>query len=226
MLKRFFIVVGVLGAVFLGVAAGLAVISRSHVYRGPNSEPAAWNPNASRSRIVEEARKLVGIWYDPVQGYFNDIGGKWGFIVCMDVPRIAYRNSGASIRRLLEADYKLHPDHYGKRDGQPGDPYFDRRARNLYSFCKFNGCLSLKGPPEPGDVVFMSHSETGWITHIALVSSVGPDGKYQVIEASRDDWYVTREEDGEILFKRGWVFRGFGQPLRVKKLEGIAAQKS
>ncbi len=137
MLKRFFAVVGVLGAVFLLAAASLAVISRSHAYRGPNSEPAAWKPDASRSQIVEEARKLVGI--------------------C-----------------LLEADYKLHPDHYGKRDGRPGDPYFDRRARNLYSFCKFNGCLSLKGPPEPGDVVFMSHSETGWITHIARVSSLSP----------------------------------------------------
>ncbi|MBI3549767.1 MAG: DUF1287 domain-containing protein [Elusimicrobia bacterium] len=163
--------------------------------------------------IVAEARKLVGVWYDPLQGYLNNIGGRAGFIVCMDVPTIAYRNAGASIRRLLEADYRAHPGHYGKRDGNPGDPYFDRRARNLYSYCKHNGCLDEDGPPEPGDVVFMSRSRSGWISHIALVSSVETSGTYRVIEASRDDWYATREEDGERMFARGWIFRGFGRPL-------------
>lgn len=203
---------GLIGFLFIS-AISLMILGRNRFYRGPLTEPAVWNPKTDRARIVEEGRKLIGLWYDPAQGYLNDIGGKLGLIVCMDVPRLAYRNAGTSIRKLLETDYKAHPEHYGKRDGRPGDPYFDRRARNLYSYCKHNGCLDMSGPPEPGDVVFMSHSQTGWVTHIAMVSSVGADGRYRVVEASRDEWYITREEDGEKMLGRGWIFRGFGRPL-------------
>jgi uncharacterized protein YijF (DUF1287 family) len=206
----------ILIAVLVSGAAAFVAVGRRHVYRGPTTEPAAWNPATDRTRVVEEARKLEGLWYDPAQGYLDDIGGKMGLIVCMDVPRLAYRNAGTSIRKLLESDFKAHPEHYGKRDGRPGDPYFDRRARNLYSYCKFNGCLDLSGPPEPGDVVFMSHGPNAWISHIALVSSVDKDGSYRVVEASRDEWYVTREEAGEKMFARGWTFRGFGRPLSAK----------
>lgn len=196
------------------IAAVLAATAPKHLYHGPTAEPATWDPRADRAAIVGEARNLVGLWYDPLQGYLHDIGGRSGFIVCMDVPRLAYRNAGTSLRRLLEADYAAHPDHYGKHDGRPGDPYFDRRARNLYTYCKFNGCLDTTGPPEPGDVVFMSHGPNGWISHIALVSETAPDGSYRVVEASRDEWYVTREEDSRKMFDRGWTFRGFGRPLR------------
>lgn len=209
------ILIGATAAIALlgASAAAFVVFAHQHAYRGPESEPSAWNPNADRGQIVDEARKLIGLMYDPAQGYLGNIGGKMGLIVCMDVPRLAYRNAGTSIKRLLEEDFHAHPEHYGKHDGRPGDPYFDRRARNLYSYCKFNGCLDMKGPPAPGDVVFMSHSQNGWITHIALVSSVSPDGHYRVVEASRDEWYLTREEDGETMFQRGWIFRGFGRPL-------------
>ncbi len=197
------------------VLASLATAAvRQRLYRGPATEPAVWNPKTPRARIVAEARKLNGLLYDPAQGYFGDIGGKAGFIVCMDVPRLAYRNAGTSLRVLLERDYRAHPEHYGKRDGRPGDPFFDRRARNLYSYCKNNACLDMVGPPKPGDVVFMSHGPASWISHIALVSAVGADGSYEVVEASRDEWYVTREEDGETMLGRGWTFRGFGRPLK------------
>ncbi len=214
-----YLLIGVAGLVSTSIAAAtvLVVLGRDRVYRGPMSEPNVWNPKTDRALVVEEARKLIGLWYDAAQGYFNDIGGKMGLIVCMDVPRLAYRNAGTSIRKLLSDDYKAHPEHYGKRDGRPGDPYFDRRARNLYSYCKHNGCLDMVGPPEPGDVVFMSHSQTGWVTHISLVSSVGTDGRYSVVEASRDEWYITRELDGEKVLGRGWIFRGFGRPLKQGK---------
>ncbi|MBI2386632.1 MAG: DUF1287 domain-containing protein [Elusimicrobia bacterium] len=209
--KRLMLGFSGLGA--LSVAA-LLFAGRGRFYRGPMIEPSVWEPRTDRSRVVAEARKLIGLWYDPAQGYLNDVGGKMGLIVCMDVPRLAYRNSGTSIRKLLEQDYKAHPDHYGKRDGRPGDPYFDRRARNLYSYCKHNGCLDMIGPPEPGDVVFMSRGREGWITHIALVTEVGADGGYRVVEASRDRWYVTREEESATMLGRGWIFRGFGRPLK------------
>lgn len=208
------ILAGLIAAAFLTLAT-LLILGRNHVYKGPTAEPSKWNPRADRIQIVAEARKLVGLWYDPFQGYLNNIGGRLGLIVCMDVPVIAYRNAGASIQRLLESDYAAHPDHYGKRDGRPGDPYFPRRARNLYSYCKYNACLDMQGPLEPADVVFMSHSQSGWVTHIAIVSGVEPGGRYKVVEASRDEWYVTREEYGDVMFKRRWIFRGFGRPLAV-----------
>lgn len=197
-----------------GILVGVTFLGRGRFYHGPTAEPAVWNARTDRGRVVAEARKLIGLWYDPAQGYLNDVGGKMGMIVCMDVPRLAYRNAGTSIRKLLEDDYRAHPEHYGKRDGRPGDPYFDRRARNLYSYCTHNGCLDLVGPPKPGDVVFMSHGPSAWISHIALVSEVGASGAYRVVEASRDEWYVTREEDAAKMFGRGWTFRGFGRPLK------------
>ncbi|UPT73311.1 MAG: DUF1287 domain-containing protein [Elusimicrobiota bacterium] len=195
------------------VPVAAAVLVEPHLYRGSAAEPPSWNAKADRAKIVAEARKLVGVLYDPVQGMYGDAGGRIGLIVCMDVPRLAYRNAGTSLRRLLEADYRKHPEHYGPLDGGPGDPYFDRRARNLYLYCKHNGCLDMKGPPKPGDVVFLSRGEKGWISHIALVSEVSEAG-YKVVEASRDDWYLTREHDAKVLFERGWTFRGFGKPLK------------
>jgi len=171
--------------------------------------------------VVEEGRKLEGIWYDPLQGYLDNIGGRLGLIVCMDVPVIAYRNAGLSIQTLLEADYKAHPERYGVRDGRPGDPFFHRRARNLYAYCRGNGCLERDGAPRPGDVVFLSRSAGGSISHIALVSEVRPDGRYRVVEASRDYLYTTREVDGEDLARRGWVFRGFGHVLDGARSSGL-----
>lgn len=198
----------VAGSVFLYAFA------RAHAYKGPDAEPAVWNPAVDRAAVVAEARKLIGVMYDPVQGMYGNYGGRMGLIVCMDVPRLAYRNAGASLRRLLEDDWRAHPGRYHKRDGGPGDPYFDRRARNLYTYCRRNGCLDMIGPPKPGDVVFMSSTPNAWISHIALVTDVEADGGYKVVESSRDDLYLTREHDAARMFGRGWVFRGFGRPLR------------
>ena len=206
-----FILFGIAAAVFVIFVLLLAV--RSHSYNGSVTDPGIWNPNVDRGKVVEAGRRLVGVWYDPLQGYFHNIGGRMGLIVCMDVPVIAYRNAGTSIRKLLENDYAAHPEHYKKSDGRPGDPYFERRARNLYSYCKFNGCLDMNGPPEPGDVVFMSHKPTSAIAHIALVSSVEPDGRYNVVESSPYNAYTTGETEGERMMDQGWIFRGFGRPL-------------
>jgi len=190
---------------------GVAMAARGRFYRGSSLEPASWTPAVSRERIVAEARQLRGIWYDPLQGYFGNLGGRLGLIVCMDVPVIAYRNAGASLRRLLEADYRAHPRHYAPGDGKPGDPYFHRRARNLYAYCKANGCLSAGEPPAPGDVAFFSRSRDGVIAHIALVSETAP--AVRVVEASRDYGYVTREVPLDDVVRRGWFFRGYGSVL-------------
>lgn len=131
----------------------------------------------------------------------------------MDVPVIAYQNAGASLRILLESNFRVHPEHFNPRDGRPGNPFFHRRARNLYHFCKSTARLKLGGPPQPADVVFFSREDKGAITHIALVSEVSPDGQVSVVEASRDYWYLTRETLLDDVLRRGWIFRGFGDVL-------------
>ncbi len=212
-IPRLFAKATVFFLVLSSVAISLNFFVRAHLYRGPQKEPKVWTNSVNRTRIVEEARKLVGIWYDPLQGYFGNLGGQLGLIVCVDVPVIAYRNAGASIRRLLESDYARHPYYYHHRDGKPGNPFFHRRARNLYSYCKSNELLDLKGPPSPGDLVFLSRSRQGAIMHIALVSQVDSEGRYWVVEASRDYFHTTREAPAEDLSRRGWVFRGFANIL-------------
>jgi uncharacterized protein YijF (DUF1287 family) len=199
--------------VLAAAVTGGVLLVRKHAYSGPRTEPESWNAAVGRQRIVDEARKLSGILYDPLQGYFGDFGGKAGLIVCMDVPVIAYRNAGASLRRLLEADYRAHPEHFNPRDGKPGNPFFHRRARNLYNYCQATGRLKLDGRPLPADVVFFSHGPKGAITHIALISTVAADGRIDVVEASRDYWYLTRETSLKDVTRRGWVFRGFGDVL-------------
>ena len=210
-MRRAALAAAILSAALVGL--GVYASRTGRLYRGDVREPGAWNGDVDRSRVVSEARKLIGVWYDPLQGYVGNLGGRAGLIVCTDVPVIAYRNAGASIKRLLESDYKAHPDRYGKRSGAPGDPFFHRRARNLYTWCKGNGRLDELGPPRPGDVVFLSRAPLGTVSHIAVVSQVRADGSYSVVEASCDYFYATREVEDFDLSRRGWFFRGFGRVL-------------
>lgn len=200
--------VGISLAIAISGAASLLLFVRGHVYRGPTREPSGWS-GVDKQAVVAEARKLRGVLYDPLQGLFGDLGGRAGFIVCMDVPVIAYRNAGASIRSLLESAYRRHPEHFDPQDGKPGNPFFHRRARNLFAFCRGSGRLSQDGPPQPADVAFFSRGSKGMIAHIALVSEASAGGKVRVTEASRDYWYMTREAELEDVMRRGWVFRGF-----------------
>lgn len=124
--------------------------------------------------------------------------------------RFAASPTGMSLRRLLEADYAAHPETYGPEDGKPGDPFFHRRARNLFTYARNNGRLRLQGPPRLGDVVFLSRRPQGMITHVAQVSRVEPDGRYAVIELSPDPRLTIRDIGQAELLQRGWLIRGFG----------------
>jgi hypothetical protein len=124
------------------------------------------------------------------------------------------------IRQLLEADYAAHPESYGPDDGKPGDPFFHRRARNLYTYARNNGRLRLEGTPRIGDVVFLSRRPQGWITHLALVCRVDYAGRYVAVEVPIDHAHVSQEITGEELVRRGWTVRGFGDLL------GAAARHS
>ena len=48
-----------------------------------------------------------------------------------------------------------------------------------------------------------------------------PDGHYDVVEASRDYAYVTREVNDDDLARRGWLFRGFGDVLGTNRRDAV-----
>lgn len=162
------------------------------------------------SRVIKEARNLKGILYDPLQGQFGNIGGKLGFIVCIDVPFIAYQNAGFSLRRVMEADFLKHPEHYDTKNGNtPNNPYFSRRARNLYAYCKANNKLiALNTNPRVGDVVFYKSKQDASISHVALISMIINNNSYWVIEAYP---ILTAEILNSKVEKRGWIPVAFGR---------------
>ncbi|WP_027724838.1 thrombospondin type 3 repeat-containing protein [Tuberibacillus calidus] len=158
-------------------------------------------PNAQD--IVQAANRLVGVLYDPLKGGYGNIGGKMGFIVCIDVPRIAYAKAGIRLADLLTADFKRHPKHYNTENGgnTPETPYFFRRVRNVYDYAQGNGFLvkdSLQ--PRVGDIVFYGRY------HATLVTKVYQNGYYDEIEA-----------DPKLIFVKKHVHKKW-QPHDVARL--------
>jgi len=182
-------------------------------YHGPRLVGESTEPQVRMSTVVEAARRLRGTFYDPLQGRFDDIGGRLGFIVCADVPVIAYGNAGYSIKRVLLEDFRRHPELYDTRDGNaPGNPYFHRRARNMYAYCKGNGrLLPSSATPKVGDVAFYRKRHQSFVSHIALVSAVDAKGSYYLVEAAP---FLTREVAAASLRERGWLHLGFGRLVR------------
>jgi hypothetical protein len=137
--------------------------------------------NVTVESVIESAQGLNGILRDPFNGKYYNIGGRLGFIVCTDVPRLAYLNAGYSIDKEMAEDYKTHPEHY--RKGEIPGPYFARRVRNIYDFLKAkNQVLSLDETPRPGDVVFYG-GKARKPCHIAMIVRVIDKHKYYLIES-------------------------------------------
>lgn len=161
--------------------------------------------------VVANARSLTGTPYDPLMGQHENIGATWGFIVCSDVPNIAYGLSGFSLKRMLEEDFQRHSDGYDTAQGnKPGNPYFHRRARNLYAYFKANG--RLYGPsatPQVGDLAFYRRSTAGPISHVALVIAVHDTG-YSLME-SAPKTVLAQEVADSSPKARGWILAGFGR---------------
>jgi uncharacterized protein YijF (DUF1287 family) len=152
------------------------------------------NGISNKDEISEEGRKLVGTLYDPLKGSIYNIGGKMGFIVCIDVPRIAYGHAGISLTNLLAEDYKNNPEHYDTEGGinTPETPFFFRRVRNVYDFAKGNDLLIEKAKtPEVGDIVFYGRY------HATLVTAVHEDGTYDEVEAHPKLIFVKEHKNKE-----------------------------
>ncbi|MFZ1684582.1 MAG: DUF1287 domain-containing protein [Candidatus Zixiibacteriota bacterium] len=194
-------------AIGLILAISLWVIG----YHGERQFDFANKSLPSQQVLVQNARALNWAPYDPLMGSMNDIGSKLGFMVCADVPNIAYGLSGYSIRRMMEEDFKVHPESYDTSNGnKPGNPYFHRRARNMMSYFQAND--RLKAPtelPEIGDFALYARRPGGPILHVALVIESSAD-HYRLFESAPSGPFAC-EVDGASPMAHGWSLEGFGR---------------
>ena len=159
--------------------------------------------------IVNNARKLKWTIYDYFQGKHDNIGGKMGLIVCIDVPKIAYEKAGIYFEQLLREDYKKHRVYYNQEIGNdPSSKFFFRRVRNLYDYCKANNKL-IKNcmTPQKGDLIFYGR----W--HIALVGEVYKDGTYDKIESSPFTFFTLEHKN------KKWIAMDVGRILGINNKE-------
>lgn len=165
------------------------------------------DPNA----VVKHARSLTGTPYDPFMGEHGNIGAKVGFIVCSDVPNLAYGLAGYSLQAMLEQDFKIHPTAYNSADGNvPGNPYFHRRARNLHAYFQANGrALPPESAPKVGDLVFYRQNPNSFVSHVTLVTAV--QGKNYWVMESAPDTILAQEVRGDSPIERGRLLVGFGR---------------
>lgn len=165
----------------------------------------------SQSEVVANAKLLRGTPYDPLMGMYGNIGADLGFIVCSDVPNIAYGLSGFSWKNALEKDFVRNPGAYQTANSNnPSNPYFHRRARNLYAWFRSKGKLMPNTyKPKAGDLVFYKKNEQSYIAHVALVTENNEDG-YTIME-SAPKILIAQEVSGDSPTKRGWILSGYGK---------------
>jgi len=166
-----------------------------------------------KDQVIKYAKELIGTPYDPFMGKYDNVGADLGFIVCSDVPNIAYGQAGYSLKASLKEDFAKNPAAYDASNGNnPKNPYFHRRARNLYAYFKsIQELKPISYEPEVGDLVFYRKTERGYISHVALVSEA-TDKEYKIIE-SAPRTIVTQEVGMNSPIKRGWILAGFGRIL-------------
>lgn len=180
-------------------------------YHGVRSFGSQFNQLPDPKELVRNALSLSGTPYDPLMGMYGNAGAAAGFIVCSDVPNLAYGLSGYSLQAMLEADFKVHPAAYNTANGnKPGNPYFHRRARNLYAYFQANGrVLPPNSLPGVGDLVFYRHVPASYVSHVALVTAV-EGNTYRVMESAPKTFFA-QEVSATSPMSRGWLLVGFGR---------------
>ena len=165
------------------------------------------NANVNNEQVVDNAKKLKGVLYDFSQGNFNNIGGKAGFIVCVDVVDISYSRAGFPIEEYLKQDYAKNKESYISKGlhNTPATSFFFRRVQNYYTYCENNGLLIKQCmQPQQGDLVFYGKN------HVTLVSKSNNDGTYNEIE-SIGSGIIVQEH-----INKKWVTKDVGRILGSK----------
>jgi len=218
-MKKYLIkTIKILATIILFVVLLIAYILVFHTYHDFSESSITMSANIDFSKndidgdgvtniedIVYNARDMKGVMYEYLQGDYNNIGKKLGFLVCIDIPNIAYKKAGIDFENLLRKDYKVNKNFYSYENGinTPVTSFFFRRTRNLYSYCKANNKLIRKYKfPKAGDLIFNKAK-----THISMVTEVHDDGTYNEIENA--PWTVfTVEHKNKV-----WIPKDIGRIL-------------
>lgn len=154
-------------------------------------------PNAED--LAGAAREFTGILY----GGFRSVGARLGFLVCSDIPRLAYARAGIPLATLMADEFARSPASFDSEGGRnvPNTPWFFRRSRNIRAYFRSAGLLMEKCPrPAIGDIVF--HGDY----HCSLVVEVYPHGTVAEVETSGDRIWCRES-------RRPWVAQEVGRLL-------------
>jgi len=97
----------------------------------------------------------------------------------------------------LRQSAREHPEWFEiGPNNSPGNLYFYRRVRNYYPLFRNHPRLIADHRPQVGDWAFITKG------HIELVTSVGPDDDYEIVEASPMRMRVVKTSRAEM--ERTW----------------------
>lgn len=206
-MKKFLLITLISALAVIGLIYSLGYHGNRSFAGGGNLPPV--------NNVIEKAKDLKGTPYDPLMGMYDNIGASAGFIVCSDIPNIAYGLAGYSWQQVLKKDFSEHPDAYNTADNNnPRNPYFHRRARNLHAYFNANNRLMPSSyKPVEGDLIFYRKTPNGYVAHVALVTAVSETG-YKLME-SAPKTIIAQEVDHVSPINRGWIFAGFGSVYSV-----------
>lgn len=141
----------------------------------------------NESQAVTYAESMLNTPYDHLMGKFDDLLGRAGLVVCIDVPVRSYLNAGVSMPGLLKESAAKNPDWFRINENNfPSNKFFYRRVRNYFDLFKNHSMLEAGVTPRVGDWAFYGR------IHIAMVTIVNEDGSYDLIEANGERMRVVR----------------------------------
>lgn len=179
-----------------GCIAGLYALG----YHDREPGPARERSGLDRVAVAANARRLNGTLYDPFKGGCSDIGSVMGWIVCADVPRLAYAKAGYDLDVAVK---KSTPTGNVERSA--------RRTRDVHAFLSENGWMVLEGAPLlPGDIAFFAKESGGTPMHCALVTEAGQAADARFAESTGRTVFSGEVRLAEIL-ERGWKSVGVGR---------------
>jgi len=141
---------------------------------------------ANEIEAVKHGHEMINTPFDLLMGRHDNLLGKAGFVVCVDVPTRSYLRSGVAMPGLLKKCSKEHPEWFHiDQTNNPSSEFFYRRVRNYYDLFKHHPNLEAGNQPKPGDWIFYGRF------HTALVDSVDADGNYKAVEACLENGRVA-----------------------------------
>lgn len=158
--------------------------------------------------VLNNAKKYIGRPYEQLGGKFNNVGFKFGGIVCIDLINFAYEKAGIYFEKELRDYYNKKKEIFKNRSwNNPQDRYFARRVKNFEVYCKDRKFI-LKNDKnlQPGDLISFQGK------HIAMIEKVFKDD-FVAIEAAGKR-YFTRRTCKKGLYERN--IKRYGLPIFIR----------